>query len=229
MTATILVADDDPHIREVIAFALERAGMAVVCVADGRAALARHDERTPDLVILDIGMPELDGLDTLKAIRRGAETPVILLTARDEEIDRVVGLELGSDDYVTKPFSPRELVARVRAILKRTARRQDPGARLAGAGLELDMEGHVARFDGRDVALTVHEFSILAALLRRPARAFTRDDLIAAAWPVNVFVGERTVDSHVRNLRAKLAAAGGAGAIETVRGIGYRLGRPKSP
>lgn len=233
MTARILVADDDPHIREVIVFALERAGMTVTLAGNGREALAAHRRERPDLVVLDIAMPELDGFETLRAIRQASATPVIFLTARDEEIDRVLGLELGGDDYVTKPFSPRELVARIRAVLKRSsapiAMPEDAGAALAHGALSLDREAHSARFGGHDLALTALEFSILAALMRRSTKAFTREELVSAAWPSNIFVSDRTVDSHVRNLRAKLARAGAGAIIETVRGIGYRLGRGTAP
>jgi two-component system OmpR family response regulator len=227
----ILVVDDDPGIREVVCFALQKAGFATIVAADGAQALARFAAEKPALVVLDILMPELDGVEVCRRLRadpKGRATPIVFLSSKDDEIDRIVGLEVGGDDYVAKPFSPRELVARVRAILRRTAA---PGA-AAGAApeaplvqgkLSLDAEGYKAFWDGRELVLTLTEFGILRTLLRRPGRVCTRDLLMSEAYDRHAVVSDRTIDSHVRRVRAKLAAVG-ADPIETVHGIGYKLG-----
>jgi two-component system OmpR family response regulator len=224
----ILVADDDPHIREVICFALEKAGMKTVSVADGAAALRAIERRPPDLVVLDIGMPEMDGLEVCRQLRRTSDVPVLFLSARDEEIDRVLGLEMGGDDYVTKPFSPRELVARVNVILRR-ARQAPPDQvddrQFAHGKLALVPASHAASFDGKPLVLTSIEFSILKGFLGRPAHVLGRETVMANAYAANIHVADRTVDSHIRNIRAKLAAAGCTDAIDTVHGVGFRLGK----
>jgi two-component system OmpR family response regulator len=221
----ILVVDDDPHIRGVLAFALERAGMAVAEAADGRAALDAARRERPDVIVLDVMMPEMDGIETCRRLRQESDVPVIFLSSRDEEVDRVLGLELGADDYVTKPFSPREVVARVRALLRRREGRvaappplPDPPR---GGRLALDAARFEARWDGLPLALTVTEFAILRALAARPGVVFTRDMLMDVAYPQRRVVSDRTIDSHIRHLRAKLAAAGGQPVV-TVHGLGYR-------
>ncbi|UVK39678.1 response regulator transcription factor [Mesorhizobium sp. AR10] len=224
----ILVADDDPHIREIICFALEKAGMKTVAVADGAAALNAIERRAPDLVVLDIGMPEMDGLEVCRRLRQRSDVPVLFLSARDEEIDRVLGLEMGGDDYVTKPFSPRELVARVNVILRRArqpAPELDDARQFAHGKLSLAPASHSASFDGKPLLLTGIEFSILKGFLARPAHVLGRDAVMANAYAANIHVADRTVDSHIRNIRAKLAAAGCTDAIETVHGVGFRLGQ----
>ncbi len=222
----ILVADDDPHIREVICFALEKAGMKTRAVADGTAALKEFERSPPALVVLDVGMPEMDGLEVCRRMRRTSDVPILFLSARDEEIDRVLGLEIGGDDYVTKPFSPRELVARVNVILRRLRNGTvaDEERTFAHGRLVLDEARHAASFDARPLALTSIEFSILKRLIERPAHVLSRDQIMARAYPANIHVADRTVDSHIRNIRAKFAAAGCADAIETVHGVGFRLG-----
>jgi two-component system OmpR family response regulator len=224
----ILVADDDPHIREVICFALEKAGMKTQAVADGAAALQAIGRRAPDLVVLDIGMPEMDGLEVCRRLRQISDVPVLFLSARDEEIDRILGLEMGGDDYVTKPFSPRELVARVNVILRR-ARPAAPepvdDRQFAHGKLALTPASHAAAFDGKPLALTGIEFSILKGFLARPMHVLDRDAVMASAYAGRIHVADRTVDSHIRNIRAKLAAVGCLDAIETVHGVGFRLGR----
>jgi two-component system OmpR family response regulator len=222
--ADILVADDDPHIRDVIGFALRRAGMEPEMARDGAEALRLFRTRRFALAVLDIGMPEMDGLDLCGEIRKTSQLPILFLSARDEEVDRVLGLEIGGDDYLTKPFSPRELVARVKAILRRTRPAAAPSRPLAHGRLTLDGEAHVAEFDGRPFAMTALEFAILAALMVRPRATLTRDRILDAAYGVGTAVSDRTVDSHVRNIRSKLAAAGCPDVIETVHGIGFRLG-----
>ena len=225
MSSRILVVDDEPNIRDVICFALERAGMATTVARTGAEAMIAWRRIVPDLIVLDIGMPEMDGLDVCRQIRRTSDVPILFLSARDEEVDRIIGLELGGDDYVTKPFSPRELVARVKAILKRSGGAGTRAAELLARGpLRLDRGAHSATWDGKAVPLTALEFAVLAALLARPDMVFSRDLLITAAYGANIHVAERTIDSHVRNIRAKFQAVGCASVITTVHGVGFRLG-----
>ena len=226
MSKRILVVDDEPNIREVICFALQRAGMVTTTARNGAEALRAVQREAPSLVVLDIGMPELDGLEVCRQLRRSSEVPVRFLSARDEEIDRIVGLEIGGDDYVTKPFSPRELVARVKAILKRSeARAPDSGdAVLVRGKVRLDRAAHFVSFDGAAITLTGLEFAILGTLLARPAMVFSREQLIEAAYGPGMHVADRTVDSHVRNIRAKFGAVGCATIVTTVHGVGFRLG-----
>ncbi len=219
----ILIVDDDPRLRDLVRLALERAGHAVVTAADGQAALVHAARESPDLIVLDVGLPEIDGFETCRRIRARSEVPILFLTARDDEIDRIVGLELGADDYVTKPFSPRELVARVRAILKRSGAPAAPQA-LRHGQLSLDPVGGLCRVGSAEVALTATEFRLLAQLMAAPARLTSRAVIVAALWGGQSAVSDRTLDSHLRNLRRKLADAGCARAIETVHGQGMRLG-----
>ena len=223
MSQTILIADDDPHIRDVIAFALEKAGMVAETVSDGAVALATAREKLPDLMILDIGMPEMDGLEVCRELRKTSDLPILFLTARDDEIDRIVGLEIGGDDYVTKPFSPRELVARVRAILKRGRAVEVASVRCKWGALEIDAERHICKFAGDEVALTGSEFSLVAALLARPEMVFTREQIMRAVYGPNIHVSDRTIDSHIRNIRKKLSDAGCEDGIKTIHGVGLRL------
>ncbi|BCH22048.1 response regulator transcription factor [Mesorhizobium sp. L-8-3] len=229
MSHRILVADDDQHIREVICFALEKAGMTTTSVRDGAAALREFERRPPDLMVLDVGMPEMDGLEVCRRVRRLSDAPILFLSARDEEIDRVLGLEMGGDDYVTKPFSPRELVARVSVILRRmrsaTSSEAADETVLTHGRLTLDPARHVVLFGETALALTALEFSILKTLIARSSHVLSRETIMANAYAVNIHVADRTVDSHIRNIRAKLAAAGCADAIETVHGVGFRIGR----
>jgi two-component system OmpR family response regulator len=221
----IMVVDDDPHIRSVIRFALTRDGFATVEAADGAVALDLFAREQPDLIILDVTMPELDGTEVCRRLRRGSDVPVIFLSSRDEELDRVLGLELGGDDYVTKPFSPRELVARVRATLRRAEGRVTApaaAAPLRRGPLSLDAERFEAQWHGQPIPLTVTEFRLLGAMAAQPGRVFTREMLMAAAHDDARIVSDRTIDSHVRHLRAKLAALG-AEPIGTVHGLGYRF------
>ncbi|RWM22422.1 response regulator transcription factor [Mesorhizobium sp.] len=228
MPHNILVADDDPHIREIICFALEKAGMKTAAVADGAAALQAVERRAPDLIVLDIGMPEMDGLEVCRRLRQRSDVPVLFLSARDEEIDRILGLEMGGDDYVTKPFSPRELVARVNVILRRArpvAVEEADDRQFAHGRLTLVPASHAASFEGKPLTLTAIEFAILKGFLARPQHVLGRDAVMANAYQSNIHVSERTVDSHIRNIRAKLAAVGCVDAIATVHGVGFRLGR----
>ncbi len=220
----VLIADDEPNIREVIAFALERAGFATASARNGVEALQQIRRGPVDLVILDIGMPEMDGLEVCRQLRKTSEVPILFLSARDEEIDRVLGLEIGGDDYVTKPFSARELVARVNVILKRAKGGTKAAPALSHGRVRLDAARHGVWFDETAVALTALEFEILSALLARPEVVFSREQIMHAAYGVGTYVSDRTIDSHVRNLRAKFAEAGCPSVVETVHGVGFRLG-----
>jgi two-component system OmpR family response regulator len=224
---SILVVDDDPHIRDVVRFAFEKTGMTISIAQDGKEALRQFDRNVHDLIVLDIGMPEMDGLEVCRQIRKTSDTPILFLSARDEEIDRILGLEIGGDDYVTKPFSPRELVARVNAILRRTRNTPPPAEAktLSHGGLAIDADARTASFADRPVSLTALEFSILRTLVARPGFVFTRELILDAAYAGNIHVADRTIDSHVRNIRAKMAAAGSDSVIETVHGVGFKLGR----
>jgi two-component system OmpR family response regulator len=230
MSRRILVVDDDPHIRELLAFALAKAGMEVEQAGDGEEALAAIAMRAPDLMVLDINMPRLDGLELCKRLRGGggphANLPILFLSSRDDEIDRIVGIEIGADDYVTKPFSPREVAARVGAILKRGSASPEPaaGAATTHGRLTLDADGWEARLDGTVVPTTATEFQLLRLLASVPSKVFTRDAIIDRLRGPGFAVTDRTIDSHVRNLRAKFAAAGCAELIETRAGVGYRIG-----
>ena len=227
MAHSILVVDDDPHIRDVVRFAFEKTGMLISTAPDGKEALRQFDRNVHELVVLDIGMPEMDGLEVCRQIRKISDTPILFLSARDEEIDRILGLEIGGDDYVTKPFSPRELVARVNAILRRARNASAPAATkaMSHGGLAIDPDARTAAFLGTPVSLTALEFDILRTLLARPGFVFTRELILDAAYAGNIHVADRTIDSHVRNIRAKMAAAGCESVIETVHGVGFKLGR----
>jgi two-component system OmpR family response regulator len=218
----ILVVDDDAHIRDVVCFALRRAGYQPLTAANGRAALEVAAREMPALVVLDILMPELDGTAVCTRLRAKSDLPVIFLTSKDEEMDRILGLELGADDYVVKPFSPRELVARVKAVLRRKSSAPEVEHKLTRGKLSIDADEHVASWAGTAVALTATEFALLKAIAAQPRRAFTRENLMTAAYPDARFVSDRTIDSHVRHIRAKFQALGGD-PIETVHGIGYKL------
>jgi two-component system OmpR family response regulator len=226
----ILVVDDDPHIRDVICFALEHAGMVTQIGRNGIEALAQAETFRPDLVVLDIGMPELDGLEVCRRLRKVSEVPILFLSARSDEIDRVLGLEIGGDDYVTKPFSPRELVARINIILRRRQPLPSkPDSVLRHGQLTIDVERHAALLGDRDLGLTGLEFAILQAMAGRPRVVFARERLMQAAYDGKVHVSDRTIDSHIRNIRAKSAAAGCNSVIETVHGVGFRLGDCRVP
>ena len=221
----ILLIDDDPHIRDIVRFALAREGFAVMEAGDGARGLAMARGEAPDLVLLDIRMPEMDGTEVCRHLRRDSRVPIIFLSSRDDEIDRILGLELGGDDYVTKPFSPRELVARVKAVLRRVAPPDEPRSappEVQHNRLRLDLEGIQAFWDDAEVILTATEFGLLRTLAERPGKVFSRDALMDGAYAVERYVADRTVDSHIRRVRAKFQALGGA-PIETVHGLGYKL------
>ena len=227
MPRTILIIDDDPHIRQLLAFALAKAGLDTIEAEDGEAGLAMADTAAPDLVILDINMPRMDGIEVCRRLRAKSDVPILFLSSRDDEIDRVLGIELGADDYVTKPFSPREVVARVMAILRRMAIRPPVVAATATVRcglLTLDTEGWQADWGGQAVVLTVTEFGILRTLATMPSKVFSRDAIIDRLRGPGFAVTDRTIDSHIRNLRGKFARVGAHDVIETRAGIGYRLG-----
>ena len=228
MSTSILVVDDDPNIRDVVCFALDKAGMTTTAAKDGAEALKLAEVKVPDLVVLDINMPEMDGLDVCRSLRRDSEVPILFLSSRDDEIDRVIGLELGADDYVTKPFSPRELVARINAILKRSRSTgaSEPEPIVRQGALMIDPTEHRATWDDVEITLTATEFQMLLALARQPRRVFTRDDLMRSVYAPGIHVSDRTLDSHMRHVRAKLAKAGAEGLIETVHGVGFRMNEP---
>lgn len=230
--ATILLVEDARELADVIQRELQTGGYQVVLAADGIAALDAHARHTPDLIILDWMLPKMDGLEVLRRVRQSAPTPVLMLTARGEETDRVVGLELGADDYLTKPFSMRELVARVRALLRRAdiirqtlnADRDDADELLSRGPLTLDPGAHQVFLEGAPLDLSPTEFALLQLLLRSPGRAFSRAYLLDTVWQESYIGGDRSVDNVVLRLRKKLGPVGEE--IETVWGIGYRL-RPE--
>jgi len=219
----VLVVDDEPTVRDVVGQYLARDGFRVVTTGDGREVTGLVERESPHLVVLDVMLPGIGGLELCRAIRARWPIPVILLTARSEESDRIVGLELGADDYVTKPFSPRELVARVKTVLRRTrgVERSTPPLRVGR--VSLDPDSRRAYVDSTEVALTTTEFDLLAFLLRRPGRVYEREHLLSEVWGYAAAAGTRTVDVHVAQLRAKL---GDASPIRTVRGVGYSAESP---
>jgi DNA-binding response OmpR family regulator len=223
---TILVVDDEPKIADLARDYLEHAGFTVRTAADGEAALTAVRRDRPDLVVLDLGLPGLDGLDVTRAIRRDSNLPVIMLTARDDELDKLLGLELGADDYLTKPFSPRELVARVRAVLRRVDAAAEPDAvTLIRAGdLTLDLPRMRADLAGHTIDLTPTEFALLAAMARQPGRIFTRSQLLDAVHGVAFESYERAIDTHIKNIRRKLEPDPRRPVLVlTVYGVGYRF------
>lgn len=209
----ILVVEDDPGIADVLDYALRKEGHGVRIVARGREAVALASQF--DIVLLDVGLPDIDGFDVCRQIRADSDIPVIFLTSRSEEIDRVVGLELGGDDYIAKPFSTRELMARIKAIMRRAS-----ASPKKDDGLTLDRDMHQATLDGRELSLSRLEFDLLALLFDQPGRVYTREQILDQAWPDGGCVTDRTVDAHVKALRKKL---GDPDMIETIRGVGYRL------
>lgn len=223
----ILVVDDDPHIREVVQFALDKEGFDTLEAGDGAQALERFATDQPDLIVLDITMPELDGTEVCRRIRQTSRTPIIFLSSRDDEIDRVLGLELGGDDYMSKPFSPRELVARVKAVLRRLedakAPRDEGTAIMQHGRLSLNLDDFTGSWDDTQIVLTLTEFGIIRTLMQRPGKVYSRDDLMSSAYELSRIVSDRTIDSHVRRVRKKFADIG-ADPVETVHGIGYKLG-----
>lgn len=225
MGKRILLVDDEARLVHLVRGYLEQDGYEVATAGDGRAALLISREFEPDLIILDLMMPEMDGWEFMRHLRRERDTPVIMLTARVDENDRIAGLEMGADDYLTKPFSPRELTARVRAVLRRAKPGEaSPAERLRAAGLEVDPDAHIARRDGRALDLTPMEFDLLLTLMRNPGRAFGRLELLERTQGLAYDGYERTVDVHVKNLRKKIEDdPAHPQYILTVFGVGYRF------
>ena len=225
---TILVVDDEPKIAQLARDYLEHAGFAVLTAGDGASALQSARTRHPDLVVLDLGLPGLDGLDVIRSLRASGSTPIVVVTARDTELDKLLGLELGADDYVTKPFSPRELVARVRAVLRRTERPTEPADRIQVGELVLDVPRLRANVAGRAVDLTPTEFAILETMARSPGRVFTRAQLLDAVHGIAFESYERAIDAHVKNIRRKLEPEPARPRyLLTVYGVGYRVADPE--
>ncbi len=229
MPTHILIVDDEPAVTDLLAYNLRKASYQVSTAADGREALRLAQEIRPDLILLDVMIPELDGLDVCRELRKTSRVPVIMITARGEEVDRIVGLELGADDYVCKPFSVRELMSRIKAVLRRSQPESEtqnpPAAVLRGpGGLELDPESRQAAAGGNPLDLTRLEFEVLWVLLQNAGRVLTRERLLELAWGYDFAGDTRAVDSTVKRLRAKLRiAASEADCIEAVRGVGYRV------
>src|SRR5438093_1441318 len=224
VTSKILVVDDEAHIVELARLYLTREGYEVEGVGDGAQALTRFGQVKPDLVVLDIMLPGADGLTICKEIRKLSQVPIIMLTAKDEVTDKVVGLEVGADDYLTKPFHPQELVARAKALLRRARQEPDQPRLIRAGNLEVDLERHEVRHGEKKIALRPKEFDLLALLARHPGRVFQRSELLDLVWGYDFPGYTRTVDVHVQQLREKLAAAAVTDpSIQTVWGVGYRL------
>ena len=229
MTRKVLIVEDEPDILELVSYNLEQAGFEVIAAESGEEGLRLAEEKLPSLVALDLMLPGLDGLEVCRLLKQKARTrdiPVLMLTARAEEVDRIVGLELGADDYVVKPFSPRELVLRIKAILRRGGDRlekEDQKAVIQAGPLFIDPIGHRAMLNGTPLDLTATEFKLLVVLARRRGRVQTRENLLDVVWGYEYGGYSRTVDTHIRRLRAKLDLAGDM--VETVRGVGYRFRR----
>lgn len=228
MARTILVVDDEPTLRETLAEALDADGFRVITAADGSEALLRFREHHPDLVVLDLMLPELSGMEVCRIIRQESDVPILMLTAKSSEVDKIVGLELGADDYVTKPFSLRELSARIRALLRRTEPPVSEGPATVSLGdLTVDLAGHRLLRDGEPVPLKPKVFELLAFLVRHPGQVFSRERLLEQVWGYDYAGETRTVDVHVHWLRAAIEPEPAAPSlVQTVRGVGYVLRRP---
>lgn len=223
MAKKILVVDDEPKIVQLVRAYLQQAGFVVLTASDGAQALALWKVEQPALVILDLMLPDMDGLDVAREIRKESSTPIVMLTARAEDADRIAGLELGADDYVVKPFNPRELAARVRAVLRR-AEGSTPPALIEAGALVIDLNAHEARFHGRALDLTPLEFKLLATLAKQPERAFSRLQLIEALSGTTYATWDRTIDTHIKNLRRKIEPdPQNPRYILTIRGVGYKF------
>lgn len=228
MSQRILIVDDEPAVTDLLAYNLRKAHYEVIVAQDGAGALRLTRETAPDLILLDLMLPVIDGLDVCRELRKTSGVPIIMITARGEEIDRVLGLELGADDYLTKPFSVRELMARIKAVLRRTGvgDSQDTAINIlhGPGGLQMDVDAHRVHIEGKPLSLTRLEFELLRHLLLQPGRVVTREQLLNQAWGYDFTGDTRAVDSAIKRLRAKLRAASlSADAIEAVRGVGYRF------
>ena len=219
--ALILVVDDEEPIRQLASLYLEKEGFQVACAADGPEAIEVAQRQRPALVVLDVMLPTIDGFEVCRRLRQDSEVPILMLTARNEDVDKIVGLELGADDYLTKPFNPREMVARVKAILRRYESGQRAGPTLRLGPLTVDKQRREARAGDRELALRTKEFELLAALLENAGIVLSREQLLDLVWGYDFYGETRTVDVHVQHLRQKLAGSGVG--IQTVRGVGYKL------
>jgi DNA-binding response OmpR family regulator len=223
---TILIIEDEPELVKVLRSYLEQAGIQVLTAYRGDTGLSTWEHKRPDLVLLDLNLPGMDGLDVAREIRRKSSTPIIMLTARVEETDQLIGLELGADDYITKPFSPRIIVARVRALLRRADSAPQVAQVLRAQDLEIDLDAHTVLQDGQTIDLTPTEFSLLATMAAQPGRAFSRLQLLEASQGTTFEGYERTIDAHIKNLRSKIEPdPKNPRYIETVFGVGYRFSR----
>ncbi len=222
---TVLVVDDEPKVCELIKAYLEKDGYETIIASDGKSAIELARSRRPDLIVLDLNLPEMDGLETFRNIRAFSDVPVIMLTARDDEVDKIVGLQLGADDYVTKPFSPRELAARVTAVLRRYAEGPRAVTKLMVGDLQVDFDRHEVKYRNEPVVLTAAEFKLLTVMARNPGRVFTRLQLMDSAFGETYEGYDRTIDAHIKNMRQKFSKITGEPDIPviTVRGVGYKL------
>jgi len=218
---TILVVDDEPNILELATLYLEQEGYRVEGVGTGNDALSQLDRSRPSLIVLDLMLPDIDGFEVCREIRKKSDVPILMLTARREDIDKIVGLELGADDYLTKPFNPRELVARVKAILRRYRAGRKPGQAIEVSNLRIDPSRREASIDGQPLKLRTKEFDLLTALAQNLGIVLTRDQLLEMVWGVDYYGETRTVDIHINHLRDRIS--GSDASIETVRGVGYKM------
>jgi phosphate regulon transcriptional regulator PhoB len=228
MGTKILVVDDEEKIVKIVSYNLTQEGYQVIIATDGQEALTKAQQENPDLMILDLMLPKVDGLDICRELRKNSSTselPIIILSAKEEEIDKILGLELGADDYVTKPFSPRELIARVKAVLRRTdySLAGQTGKILQAQGIELDLRKHQVKVAGSEINLTPKEFNLLSILIKHPGQVFSRDNLLKKVWDYNYHGDTRTVDVHIRRLRKKISQHSSQQHIITVRGVGYKF------
>jgi DNA-binding response OmpR family regulator len=225
VNGTVLVVDDEPKVCDLLRAYLERIGYSVACVGDGREALTEVERRRPDLVLLDLNLPGMDGIEVCTTLRKTSDVPIIMLTARDEEADRIVGLELGADDYVTKPFSPREVVARVKAVLRRRDVSAGDRRPVVVGALVIDPSRYEVTYRGKRLRLTSREFAILEHLARNPGRVYSRTQLLDNVFGIDFEGYERTVDAHIKNVRQKMveSAPEVPTPLTTVRGVGYKI------
>jgi DNA-binding response OmpR family regulator len=224
----ILVVDDEPKVGDLIKAYLDKDGYEVLLSTDGKDALDKARNYKPDLILLDLNLPEVDGIEVFRNVRTFSEVPVIMVTARDDEVDKIVGLQLGADDYVTKPFSPRELAARVGAVLRRYSEGPKSTLRVLAGELQVDFERHEVKYRDETVSLTAAEFKLLSVMAKNPGRVFTRLQLMDSAFGETYEGYDRTIDAHIKNIRQKLVKIGGdaENPIVTVRGVGYKLEQP---
>lgn len=221
----VLVVDDEPKVCDLIRAYLDKDGYDVVVTGDGRSAVEKARRQKPDLIVLDLNLPEIDGLEAFRAIRTFSDVPVIMVTARDDEVDKIVGLQLGADDYMTKPFSPRELSARVGAVLRRYSEGSRAASRIVAGDLQVDSDSYTVKYRGETVPLTAAEFKLLSVMARNPGRVFTRLQLMDLAFGETYEGYDRTIDVHIKNIRQKLGKFSGDNdnPLVTVRGVGYKL------